>query len=118
MEAAQIEMLGAELTGFLAEFDDCFGRRESRGRLRTYVGGQLSGLRRKSIEPMALAADVPPRTLQRFLESVQWDEVRLRDRLQRVVARDHAHPSAIGVVDESGHPKKGRRAAAVKRPHY
>lgn len=115
MDAEQIEELGAELMGFLAEFDDCFGRSEPREHLRTYVSGQLSELPRKSIEPMALAAATPPRTLQRFLESVQWDELRLRDRLQQRVARDHVHPGAIGVIDESGHPKKGRHTAAVKR---
>ena len=115
MDAEQIEMLGTELMGFLAEFDDCFGRHEPRDHLGTYVSGQLSDLQRKSVEPIALAAEVPPRTLQRFLESVQWDEVRLRDRLQRMVARDHGHPVAIGVIDESGHPKKARHTAAVKR---
>jgi len=31
------------------------------------------------------------------------------------VARDHAQPGALGVVDETGHPKKGRHTAAVKR---
>ncbi len=113
MDADRIERLGAELTGFLDEFDDCFGRSEPRGHLRTYIGGQLSNLPRKSIEPIALAADIPPRTLQRFLESVQWDEGRLRDRLQRIVARDHADPCAIGLVDESGNPKQGRHTAAV-----
>jgi SRSO17 transposase len=64
---------------------------------------------------MALTAGTPPRTLQRFLESVQWDEQRLRDRQQQFVAREHAHPKAIGVIDESGNPKKGRHTAAVKR---
>jgi len=30
------------------------------------------------------------------------------------VARDHADPQAIGIIDESGHPKKGRHTAAVQ----
>jgi len=115
MDAQEIGQLGRELMGFLAEFDDCFGRSEPREQVRTYVRGQLSDLPRKSIEPIALAAGTPPRTLQRFLESVRWDERRMRDRLQRIVARDHAHLSAIGAVDESGYPKKGRHTAAVKR---
>lgn len=115
MDAQEIGRLGKDLMDFLAEFDDCFGRSEPRQHVRTYVRGQLSDLPRKSIEPMALAGGTPPRTLQRFLESVRWDEQRLRDRHQRIVARDHADPSAIGVVDESGYPKKGRHTAAVKR---
>jgi SRSO17 transposase len=115
MDAKQISELGDRLMGFLVELDDCFGRCEARDHLRSYVRGQLSDLRRKSIEPIALQSGIPPRTLQRFLESVRWDELRLRDRLQWIVARDHAHPQAIGTIDESGHPKKGRHTAAVKR---
>jgi SRSO17 transposase len=114
MDADQISQLGQPLMAFLNEFDDCFGRSEPREHLRTCVCGQLSDLPRKSIEPIALEAGTPPRTLQRFFESVQWDELRLRDRLQWMVARDHAHPRAIGTIDESGHPKKGEHTAAVQ----
>ena len=97
MDAKEIAGLGSELMDFLGGFDDCFGRSEPRGHLRTYVSGQLSDLPRKSVEPIALSADVPPRTLQRFLESIEWDEVRLRDKLQHLVARDHADGRAIGI---------------------
>lgn len=115
MDARQIANLGSELMDFLGEFDDCFGRSEPREHLRTYVRGQMSDLPRKSIEPIALAAKTPPRTLQQFFESVGWHELRLRNRSQQIVARDHAHPKAIGVIDESGYPKKGCHTAAVKR---
>jgi len=115
MDATEISCLGTRLTQFLRRFADCFGRSEPREHLRTYIRGQLSDLPRKSVEPIALTAGTPPRTLQRFLESVQWDEQRLRDRQQQFVAREHAHPQAIGVIDESGNPKKGRHTAAVKR---
>ena len=77
--------------------------------------GQLSDLPRKSIEPMALAAGVAPRTLQSFFSHLFWDGPHLRDRVQWIVARDHAHPQAIGIVDESGNPKKGRHTAGVQR---
>lgn len=115
MDANEISGLGSALMDFLGEFDDCFGRSEPREHLRTYVSGQLSDLPRKSLEPIALSAEIPPRTLQRFLELVEWDEVRLRDQLQRVVARDHADREAIGLIDETGHPKKGKHTAGVKR---
>lgn len=115
MDASEIGGLGSALMDFLGEFADCFGRSEPREHLRTYVSGQLSDLPRKSLEPMALSAEVPPRTLQRFLELVEWDEVRLRDQEQRLVARDHADREAIGIIDETGHPKKGKHTAGVKR---
>jgi SRSO17 transposase len=115
MDVKEIGKMGKELAKFLGEFDDCFGRSEPRQHLRTYVGGQLSNLRRKSIEPIALDTGVPPRTLQRFLASVQWDEERMVDRTQWIVARDHPHRQAVGVVDETGNPKKGIHTACVQR---
>lgn len=115
MEVSQVAELGDRLSIFLDGFDDCFGRSEPREHLRSYVNGQLSNLPRKSVEPIALAAGTPVRTLQGFFERTQWDEERLRDRGQWIVARDHAHPKAIGIVDESGNPKKGRHTAAVQR---
>jgi SRSO17 transposase len=115
MDLAQIDGVGRELGVFLNEFDGCFGRREPREHLRVYVAGQVSDLERKSVEPIALAGGVPPRTLQAFLASAQWDEEHMVDQLQRLVARDHAHPKAIGVIDETGNPKKGRHTAGVHR---
>jgi SRSO17 transposase len=115
MDLAQIDGVGRELGVFLNEFDGCFGRREPREHLRVYVAGQVSDLERKSVEPIALAGGVPPRTLQAFLASAQWDEEHMVDELQRLVARDHAHPKAIGVIDETGNPKKGRHTAGVHR---
>lgn len=115
MDVKRIKNMGKELKIFLTEFDDCFARSESRERLRNYIGGQVSDLPRKSIEPIALAAGIPPRTLQCFLATAQWDEHRMRDRIQWIVSRDHAHPQAVGVVDGTGSPKKGTHTAAVQR---
>jgi SRSO17 transposase len=117
MTSEQIKSLGPALTAFLGEFDDCFASADTRAHLRDYVQGQLSDLPRKSVEPMAVAAGVPPRTLQEFLSLSDWDHGRLRDRVQRVLARDPADPDAIGIVDESGHPKKGNKTACVQRQY-
>jgi SRSO17 transposase len=114
MDAKTIKNMGRKLRTFLAEFDDCFSRSEQRAHLQTYVNGQLSDLERKSIEPIALAANVPPRTLQYFLSAAPWDGPRLRDRLHWIVARDHGHPRAIGIIDESGNPKKGKHTCGVQ----
>ena len=115
MDVQQIKGMGRKLRGYLNEFNDCFGRSEPREHLRTYVQGQLSNLPRKSIEPIALSALVAPRTLQGFFSYLSWDEQHLRDRQQWIVARDHAHPNAIGIIDESGNSKKGKHTAAVQR---
>ena len=115
MDVGQIRKVGRALPRFLGEFGDCFGRCDTRSYLKVYVDGQMSELHRKSVEPMALRAGVPPRSLQAFLSLLEWDEDRMVDRLQQTVARDHAHPWAIGAVDETGCGKDGSHTACVQR---
>jgi len=117
MNMEQIVSLGPELADFLDEFSDCFGRWEPRCHMAQYVRGQLSELPRKSVEPIALAAGIAPRTLQEFLRTDVWDHSRMRDRVQQIVVRDHDEPQRIGIIDDSGHPKKGRQTACVNRQY-
>jgi SRSO17 transposase len=117
MLVQQIRALGPALGRYLDEFAGCFVSGDTCSHLRQYVQGQLSNLPRKSAEPIAHLAGVPPRTLQEFLSLSRWDDDRLRDTVQRIVARDHADVQAVAVVDESGHPKKGRMTACVQRQY-
>jgi SRSO17 transposase len=117
MNVEQIVSLGPELADFLDEFADCFGRSEPRSHMAQYIRGQLSELPRKSVEPIALAAGLRPRTLQEFLRTDVWDHARMRDRVQQIVVRDHGEPQRIGIIDDSGHPKKGRQTACVNRQY-
>jgi SRSO17 transposase len=114
MTADQILSLAPALAEFLNEFADCFGRCEPREHLGHYVRGQLSNLQRKSIEPIALLSGVAPRTLQEFLRTDVWDHPLARDRVQQIVARDHEDPKAIGIIDDSGHPKSGDKTPGVQ----
>ena len=82
-----------------------------------YVQGLLSDVGRKNVEAIALEQDVPPRTLQRLLESIAWDEQAVRDRCQQLVAREHAHSEAIGTIDETGTAKSGNQTCGVKRQY-
>lgn len=115
MTVKQIASLGRELVLFLRLFAGCFGRQEPRELLHGYVQGQLSSIERKSVEAMALKVGIPPRTLQRLLELIKWDQEKLRDRCQQIVAKEHAHPRAIGLVDESGVPKSGQDTVGADR---
>jgi len=115
MDADQVRQLKPMLTRYLRQFDDCFARRDTRVHFSTYVEGQLSDLREKSCEPMALAAGVPPRNLQEFLATYKWEEDRTRDRLQEMVVREHGGPNSIGIVDETSDVKKGDKTPGVQR---
>ena len=115
MEADQIRGLKPMLTRYLKRFDNCFARQDTRAHMPVYVGGQLSDLRAKSCEPIALEAGVAPRTLQEFLSQHKWDESRMRARLQKMVVRDHAGPNSIGIIDETSDVKKGDKTPGVQR---
>src|SRR5712692_10508679 len=101
MDVDRIGRLEPKLAKFLDLFHDCFGRKDTRAHLGVYVRGQLSDLPEKSVEPIALDADVAPRTLQEFLSQLKWDELRLRDRVQQVVLTEHAGAHSIGIFDET-----------------
>ena len=117
MTANDIEKLGKLLARFLIQFADYFARTAGRELLQVYVQGLLSSVQRKNAEAIALDRNVAPRTLQRFLESIVWDEQQLRDRCQQIVATKHAHPEAIGCIDETGIAKSGTETAGVKRQY-
>jgi SRSO17 transposase len=115
MTLKQIASLGKELAKFLALFACCFRSRPGFALCQIYVHGLLSSLQRKNVEAIALEFGQRPRTLQRFVESIKWDEPRVRDDCQRLVANEHAHEEAIGCLDESGTAKSGGHTAGAAR---
>ena len=117
MTLKELKCIGRELTLFLAMFAGCFASLVGRRLLKIYVQGQLSDIKNKNCEAIALKFDQTPRTLQRFVESIKWNEEQVRDRCQQVIARDHAHQEAIGTVDESGIAKSGSCTAGVGRQY-
>jgi SRSO17 transposase len=100
---------------FLKRFDLCFPRKDTRAHLPVYVSGQLSDLPEKSVEPIAIDAGVPPRTLQEFLSQHRRDQDLLRDDLQKIVRDDHAGPHPIGIFDEASDVKQGDKTPGVQR---
>ena len=117
MDADTILRIRPALTQYLHLFEDCFGRCTTRQHLLTYVEGQLGPLPRKSIEPIADAAGIPPRNLQQLLSLYRWDESAMRNLCQQRVAARHGHPHSIGIVDETSFLKKGDKTACVQRQH-
>jgi SRSO17 transposase len=117
MDLRDLRKLRTELDRFVKKFDDCISTRPSRRHFRTYLDGQLGPLKRKSVEPIALDAGVPPRSLQEFLSIHRWDDGAVGQRLRQLVIRDHGDPEGIAVIDETSFPKKGCMTAGVQRQH-
>jgi len=115
MDADEIRKLKPKLARYIAGFDDCFSRPETREHFSIYIGGQLSDLGEKSCEAIAVAAGIPPRNLQEFLGAYKWDEDWARNRLQEIVAREHAGPNALGIIDETSDVKQGDKTPGVQR---
>ena len=55
--------------------------------------------------------------MQEFLGAHRWDHGRLRDRLQQLVAHDHASEHSVGTLDDCGCPKKGDKTPGVQRQY-
>ena len=79
------------------------------------VSGQLSDIPEKSVEPIAINAGVPPRTLPEFLSQHHGDHDLVRDRLQQIVRDEPAAPHPIGIFDETSDVKKGDKTPGVQR---
>ncbi len=115
MDIPQIRKLKPALKKFLKRFDDCYPRKDTRAHLPVYVSGQLSAIPEKSVEPIAIDAGVPVRTLQEFLSQHRWDQDRLRDKLQTIVRDEHTGPHSVGIIDETSDVKKGGKTPGVQR---
>jgi SRSO17 transposase len=117
MDIRKLEELRPRLDEHLARFDDCIKTRPSRRHLRTYVNGQLGPLERKSVEPIALDAGVPVRSLQEFLEIHRWDEAKVARRVREIVTERHVDPEAVGIIDETSFAKKGEKTSGIQHQY-
>ncbi len=117
MDINELRRFRAALERFAQEFDGCVKTVPSRRHLLRYLNGQLGPLGRKSVEPIALDAGIPPRTLQEFLSQHRWDEEAVARRLRALAVRDHPDPNGIGVIDETSFAKKGDKTPGVQRQY-
>ena len=110
--------LASELSNYYAEYAPLFARSEQREWAQLYLRGQLSDLERKSIEPMVLrerGKDINAvRAVQQFIGEGAWDDDRILERHQQLVAQDLGEPDGTAIVDGSGFPKKGEHSVGVQ----
>lgn len=114
MTKEQMMSLEPGLREYLRGVRVCFRKEVTFEYLGTYMLGLMSDCPGKSIEPIALAAEVPVRTLQEFLSSFRWDHQRAEGLMRRQVA-DRPGAPGIGIIDASGHAKQGDKTPGVQR---
>jgi len=117
MTGDQIRSLQPALAALLGQFRHCFKRKESLQHCEEYILGLMMDLKRKSVEPIALARGVAVRTLQEFLAFFAWDHERASKTLQLIVADEYSCDEAIGVIDASAHAKSGDKTPGVQRQY-
>jgi SRSO17 transposase len=103
------------LATFAARYRPLFTRREQGEHCQTYLEGLLSGLERKSVEPIATDHDQPRRPLQLFVGAGAWDDDAVMTELRVHVREELGDDRGILVLDPSSFPKKGTESVGVKR---
>jgi len=106
---------GRDLTAFLQRYLPLFYRDEQRDHAATILRGKLTGLQRKTTEPIANQAGLKRRNLQLFVGDGGWLDDPVRDELRRHVGEELADPDAVFVLDGSAFPKKGIASCGVQR---
>lgn len=106
--------IGQRLTDFLTWYLPLFSRVEQKQHLQLAVEGRLSGLERKTSEPIAREADVPRRALQRFIGGGDRDDERLMVELRGQLSKELADPNGVIVLDPSAFPEKSKDSCGVK----
>ena len=118
MNADQLRSLQPALEAWVERFRACFERESTFEHFRCYLLGLMAELKRKSIEPIALAAGVAVRTLQEFLAFFVWDQGRMDGLLVQTVAnRPGGGRGGTVVIDASGHAKRGDKTPGVQRQY-
>jgi SRSO17 transposase len=103
------------LTDFLRRYLPKFYRAEHRTNATRVVRGLLSGLERKTCEPIAIAAGLPRKPIQFFVGSGKWDDEAVMAELRTHVREELAEPDGVVVIDPSAFPKKGAESCGVDR---
>ena len=103
------------ITTFLRRYLPRFYRAEQRTHADLVIRGLLSGLQRKTCEPIAVEAGVHRKPVQNFVGAGGWDDEAVMAELRRDVREELGDDQAILVLDPSGFPKSGTESCGVAR---
>jgi SRSO17 transposase len=122
MTPAQLTAMGPKLRAALRPLQELCLQQRTWEHLHTYCRGLLSDLQRKSVEPIALQAGTPVRTLQEFLRDHLWADQAIGGILQEQAAgRLPALPAddlgTVGLIDETSAVKSGTQTPGAQRQY-
>jgi len=113
--ARQVAGCGHTLERFIEQYLPLFYREEQRDNAGIVIRGLLSGLQRKTAEPIAREEGVHRKRLQVFVGSGKWDDEAVMGEVRRQVAASMGDSEGVLVLDPSAFPKKGKHSCGVAR---
>jgi SRSO17 transposase len=115
LSATDVAGCRARLSGFLKRYLPLFYRTEQRKLATVVIRGHLSGLARKTCEPIARQAHRPRKPVQHFVGAGRWDDEAVMDQIRCHVGEELADDEGVLVLDTSGFAKKGNHSCGVQR---
>src|SRR5690606_26859029 len=103
------------LADFLDRYLPHFYRVAPRATATLVIRGLLSGLQRKTCEPIAVQAGVHRKPIQSLVGSGKWDDEAVMAELRRHVAEELGDERAVLTLDASTFPKSGSDSCGVGR---
>jgi SRSO17 transposase len=117
LSAAAVRRCAGHLEVYAARYLPLFHRSEQREHALAILRGKLTGLQRKTTEPIATVAGLKRRPLQLFVGAGAWDDGAVKAELRRHVAGELGHPDGVFILDGSAFAKKGEDSCAVARQY-
>jgi SRSO17 transposase len=103
----------------LRRYTPYLGRSENKFHFTSMIQGLLSDLKRKSIEPIAIAFEGTDgvRNLTNFMSRSKWDDTGMRDEYRIELSGLLSHDEGMITGDDSCFPKKGENSVGVARQY-
>jgi SRSO17 transposase len=113
--ANSVRQCRAQLSRFLQRYLPLFYRGEQRENARVVMEGRLSGLERKTSEPIAYQAGLHRKPIQNFVGAGAWDDEAVMAEVRVHVAEVLGDERGVLVLDPSAFVKKGTESCGVQR---
>lgn len=119
LENINEQTISQELEKYLGQYSGSFSRGQQKKYFEAFERGLLSGLDRKSIEPIALhfSGESQVRGMQQFFKRSQGWEAALSECYRRQLSEELGEEGGFACVDESCFVKKGSESAGVARQY-